>query len=223
MSDNSEYTTVRVTNPSKGAKKMAKLTGAKKRAFLKRMAEGKRKAASGRKKNASSRKRRTSRKKNPMKIGGINVKPVAINGLGVAVGAYFGGTVTNMLDKYVISKLGTGWGRTIGFALGGVGTLVLGEWLQKKAKDFPITAMGAGASVPMWLAAFVSAGVMPDMAPATMPPPADTAEGMGRRRRRRYMRGSIQPGQIPGSMSGTIQPGGIPGNMGRGVFGGLLN
>lgn len=153
-----------------------------------------------------------------MKVGGVSVKPAAINGLGVALGAYFGGTLTNFLDQYVISKLGTGAVRTVGFAVGGVGTLILGEWLQKKAKDFPVTAAAAGASVPMWLAAFRSGGILPEPAAAAMPATEETAAGY-----RRRMRGSIMPGRIPGGMSGTIQSGRIPGNMGRGAFGALLN
>lgn len=215
-----EFTTTRVTNP--GADEMAKLTGAKKRAFLERMAKGRRAAA--RRRNPATKKRSTTRKRstrraNPMKVAGVKVKPVAVQGLGIALGAYFGGTLTGILDRNVVSRFGGGYARALGFALSGIGTLVLGEWLQKKVKDFPITAAAAGATAPMWIAALTAARIMQPL--GVQDGVAETAVTTAGRRR---MRGSLQPGRIPGSMAGTIQPGGIPGSsMGRGAFGALLN
>jgi hypothetical protein len=235
------FVATRVTNPSgkKGVKKMARkrVSRDSKGRYVKRT---RRSNPSRKRKSNPSRKRKTikrrsnprkrsmtRRKRNPnLKIGGVAVKPAVIQGLGVAAGAYLGQRVTDFVGSNVLSLLPASM-RGIGYAAGGVGTLMLGEALQKKAKDLPITAAMAAISVPMWIQFFRSIGLMSSgMAAGEM-----SGSLWGR------MKGSIQPGRMPGGMGATIQPGKMPGGgmgatiqsgaipgMGRsGGFGGLLS
>jgi hypothetical protein len=216
-----------------------------KKAFLARMAKGR--AAAARKGNPKRRRkhaprkhnlltvskrvpRRSRRSRNPrkafsmmkrrgnpeMEVGGVGVKPAIVQGLGVAVGAYVGMSVTEFIGSALISRLPVSM-QGIGYALGGIGELVFGEWVQRRMKNLPVLATAAAMSVPMWIRVFESFGFGAGGG-VDVPP---TVEG---RRRRRMMRGSIQQGRLPGGMSGTIQTGRIPaGMMGRGHFGGLIN
>ena len=153
------------------------------------------------------------RKGNPeMEVGGVEVKPAIVQGLGVAVGAYVGMSVTDFIGTALISRLPVSM-QGIGYALSGIGTLVAGEWVQRKLKNLPVLATAAAMSVPMWIRVFESFGFAQSSAPVA-------SESAGRRR---MMRGSISAGRLPGGMGGTIQSGRTPGNMGRGAFGGLIN
>jgi len=222
------------------------MSAAQKKAFVTRMKRGKQMAARKRKSPATKRRTTTTRRRNPtrkiatrprrrttrrktvarrrrnpaMKVAGIKVKPVVIQSLGVAGGAYIGSAVTDAVDRWVVSRLPENL-QALGFALGGIGTVIFGEYLQKKVKgDIPVVSAAVATSVPMWLKAFELIGVMP----AGYKTPSTTA-GMGLWPFKRKMRGSLQPGRVPGGMAGTIQPGNIPGAMiGRsGSFGGVLN
>ena len=174
------------------------------------MEAGKRKAA-----RKSPTKRRTVRRRRNPKIGGISVRPAAVEGLGIAIGAYFGGAITAVVDQYLVSRLPAGFARALGFGAAGVGSLMLGEYLSKRVEGLPVRSAMAGVSVPMWLEAFRSIDWLPTTA---------VQEAMEGRRRRRRMRGTIQPGALPGGMMGTIQAGPIPGGMmGSGRFGALLS
>ena len=157
------------------------------------------------------------RRRNPeMEIAGVGVKPAVIQGLGVAVGAYVGMSVTDFVGSALISRLPVSL-QGIGYAVAGVGTLVVGEWAQRKLKDLPVLATAAAMSVPMWIRTFESFGFATATTSAST---ESTTEG----RRRRAMRGGLMPGRLPGGMTGTIQQGGIPGGMmGRGRFTGLIN
>lgn len=226
------FVATRVTNPSgkKGVKKMARkrVSRDSKGRYVKRTRRSnpsrKRKTT---KRRSNPRKRSvTRRRRNPdLKIGGVAVKPAVVQGLGVAAGAYLGQRVTDFVGSNILSLLPASV-RGIGYAAGGVGTLMLGEALQKKVKDLPITAAMAAISVPMWIQFFRSIGLMSSsMAAGEM-----SGSLWGR------MKGSIQPGRLPGGMGATIQPGRMPGGMGAtiqsgaipgmgrsGGFGGLLS
>jgi hypothetical protein len=222
-----------------------------KKAFLARMAKGR--AAAARKGNPKrhTRRKRTSRKRNlltvskshrrrsrnprkafsmmkrrgnpDMEVGGVEVKPAIVQGLGVAVGAYLGMSVTDFIGSALISRLPTSM-QGIGYALGGIGELVFGEWVQRRMKNLPVLATAAAMSVPMWIRVFESFGFGQSASVSGSVGGVEVGDGTAAGRRRRMMRGSIQQGRLPGGMTGTIQTGRIPaGMMGRGHFGGLIN
>lgn len=183
---------------------MAKLKGAEKRAFLAKMASGRRKGGG---------RRRHGRRRNP--ILGVNVKPMVRSGLGIAAGAYVGNMIASLVGQHLISRLPTGIVQAIGYAAGGVGELILGEWLGRKVKAVPVPEIAQGASVSMFVRAFQALGLYPlglDV-PAEAPVeslPAETPSGYFPRRRRprlvRGMRGGFIGQSLPGGMAGTMQP-----------------
>ncbi|MHC4400530.1 MAG: hypothetical protein ACYTG0_12705 [Planctomycetota bacterium] len=208
-----------------------KMSPAKKRAFLKRMAAGKRKKARGRKRNptraktravarrapnprrrrrAPVRRRATRRRRNPTKLVGVPVVPAAYEAAGVAAGAYFGGAATNAVSDKLVGRLPANL-QSIGFAVAGLGSIILGKYLKKKKalRGVPIDTVGIALAVPMFLRAFEGWGIPGfGLATTVQATNADTGEtetvSMG---------GALAAGRLPG-MGGTITRGRLPGMAG---------
>jgi len=190
-----------------GKRRMSK---AEKEAFVRRMAR-----ARGVK---GSRRRNKSAVAN-LKVAGVPVKPILKSGAGFAVGAYLGTLVANTLGDLIISRIGSAPVQGVGYALGGVGMLILGDWLQKKSPKMPVVEAAGALSVPLFIRAFESFNLFPpgQTVAAAVTGGKGTAGYFGRTRRAR-MGGGFYHGPMPG-MGGTIQP--MPSAMAG--FGGLLS
>jgi hypothetical protein len=189
------------------------MTKKEKKEFSQRMAAARRKGGAGGR-------RRSGRRANP--ILGVPVKPMVKSGLGFAAGAFIGTQISSLLGMHVLSRLTNNILQAIGFTLGGIGELILGEWASKKLHSLPMTEIAGGASVAMFTQAFNSLGLVPlgSVAPAAELPPGGPAAGyFPRRRRPRRMSGGFINQSLPGGMAGTLQP--MPRAMSG--FGGLLS
>ena len=115
---------------------MAKMSAAAKKKFVARMKRAKAAKKRGKSKTKSKSKRRSRRTSNP--VLGVQVKPLVKSGVGIAIGAYVGSMIASMVGQQAVSRLPVGIFQAVGYAAGGVGELILGEWFQKKAKSLPI-------------------------------------------------------------------------------------
>lgn len=217
------YATTRLTNPSK-QHLVAQLEGRKDNVGRKRDSKGRYTKSGGKKR----RKSRTRRRRNPSiknaSVGGVKVYPAAYDALGIIAGAYLSGSFTNFVSRQLVGRLPSR-AQGVGYALGGVGTIMAGRFAKKELKTkIPVDYAFVAMSVPLLVEALVQfrmPGFRGSAPPATETESVTATEtttsgtlqtGMGPGMA--GMRGSLQPGMLPGGMSGTLQRGAGPG-MGR--------
>ena len=189
----------------------------------------------------TARRKPARRKANPGKdlaVAGVKVVPVVYSGIGVAVGAFLGGTVTSYADEMLIDKIPAS-ARGIGWGVLGLGTMGAGVWAMDMWKNLPVAPFSIALAVPMFLRSYDAFRIlkapgssetvmMQDQATGAMAPgQVDTQTGRVKRfAGRRVRNGVIQPGRVPGmemgsqllpgrvpgqEMNGTVQPGHVPG------------
>jgi hypothetical protein len=152
------------------------------------------------------------RRKNPQ-LAGVDLTDASVNALGVMVGGAGASAVTNALDSYVVDKVPAA-ARGLAYAALTVGVVWGAMYAATRAKGRLKTALP-----------YLAGAIGGSLGAATIQTLRSSLgmSGMGRTRRRRRMRGTIDPGEPIGFMNGGGRGWGIPQNPGGGMWNGTID